>query len=155
MTSGSRTVFIDTPKIIGERINPTGKKKLREALKDRNFEYILEEAFAQQDKGADILDVNVGTSEVDEKEMLPEVVRQLQEAVSLPLQLDTSDPEAMERALRIYNGKPLMNSVNGKQESMAAVFPLAKKYGGVVVALALDESGIPADADGRVAISIK
>ena len=152
VTSGSRTVFIDTPKIIGERINPTGKKKLREALKDRNFEYILEEAFAQQDKGADILDVNVGTSEVDEKEMLPEVVRQLQEAVSLPLQLDTSDPEAMERALRIYNGKPLMNSVNGKQESMAAVFPLAKKYGGVVVALALDESGIPADADGRVAI---
>ena len=110
---------------------------------------------AQQDHGAHVLDVNVGLPEIDEPSVMEEVVQELQSIIDLPLQIDTSDIEAMERALRIYNGKPLINSVNGKQETMKAVFPLVKKYGGVVVALELDEGGIPETAEGRIAIAKK
>lgn len=143
------------PIIIGERINPTGKSKFKQALRDHNLEYILNEGVVQQDHGAHVLDVNVGLPEIDEPAMMEEVVRELQSIIDLPLQLDTSDPEAMERGLRVYNGKALINSVNGKEESMRAVFPLVKKYGGVVVALALDENGIPETAEGRMEIARK
>ena len=144
-----------TPVLIGERINPTGKSKFKQALRDRNIEYILREGVTQQDHGAHVLDVNVGLPEIDEPSMMEEVVRELQSVIDLPLQIDTSDIAAMERALRIYNGKALINSVNGKEESMRVVFPLVKKYGGVVVALTLDESGIPETADGRIEIAKK
>ena len=143
------------PVLIGERINPTGKKKLKEALRAGDIDHILSLAEKQENEGAQILDVNVGLPEIDEAEMLSLVVREIQSVSSLPLQIDTGDPAAMERALRLYNGKALLNSVSGKEESMAAVFPLAKKYGGVVVALTLDESGIPETADGRVEIAKK
>lgn len=144
-----------SPILIGERINPTGKKLLKAALREGNADYILQEGIAQQESGAHVLDVNVGIPEIDEKTVLPNVVCRLQEVVDLPLQIDTSDPEAMECALRRYNGKAMVNSVNGKEESMAQVFPLVKKYGGVVVALTLDENGIPQNAGGRVAIAKK
>ena len=141
------------PVLIGERINPTGKPKLKAALREHRLEYILEEAVKQQQAGAQILDVNIGLPEIDEPALLREVVQEVQGVTDAPLQLDTSDPQAMERAMRIYNGKPLVNSVNGKQESMNAVFPLVKKYGGAVIALTLDEQGIPETADGRVQIA--
>lgn len=156
VSSFAQAVVIDKdPVIIGERINPTGKSKFKQALKDHNLEYILREGVAQQDHGAHILDVNVGLPEIDEPSMMEEVVKELQSIIDLPLQIDTSNIEAMERAMRIYNGKPMINSVNGKQESMEAVFPLVKKYGGVVVALALDETGIPETAEGRIQIAKK
>lgn len=143
------------PVLIGERINPTGKPKLKQALREHNLEYLLREAVMQQERGARVLDVNVGLPGIDEPSMMEEVIRELQGVMDLPLQIDTSDISAMERAMRIYNGKPLINSVNGKQESMEEVFPLVKKYGGVVVALALDEGGIPEDSDGRIRIAKK
>ena len=145
--------FGNSPVLIGERINPTGKKKFKEALKANDMDYILKEGIAQQEKGVHILDVNVGLPEINEVKMLTDAVCELQAIINLPLQIDTSDPVAMESALRRYNGKAMINSVNGKKESMEAVFPLAKKYGGLVVALTLDESGIPADAEGRFAIA--
>ncbi|MDD3253133.1 MAG: homocysteine S-methyltransferase family protein [Lachnospiraceae bacterium] len=144
-----------SPVLIGERINPTGKSKFKQALRDHNLEYILREGVNQQDHGAHILDVNVGLPEIDEPAMMVEVVQELQSIIDLPLQLDTSDAKAMEAAMRIYNGKPLINSVNGKAESMHQIFPLVKKYGGVVVALALDESGIPETAEGRIEVAKK
>lgn len=146
-------VFGEKPILIGERINPTGKKRFREALKAGDMDYILKEGIAQEEQGAHILDVNVGLPEIDEISMLTAAVRELQTVTALPLQIDSSNPAAMEAALRCYNGKALVNSVSGKQESMNAVFPLVKKYGGLVVALTLDESGIPATAEGRVAIA--
>ena len=146
-------VFGETPILMGERINPTGKKRFREALKAGDMDYILKEGIAQEEQGAHILDVNVGLPEIDETAMLTAAVRELQTVTALPLQIDSSDPAAMEAALRCYNGKALVNSVSGKQESMDAVFPLVKKYGGLVVALTLDEAGIPATAEGRVAIA--
>ena len=145
----------DVPIIIGERINPTGKSKFKQALKEHNMDYILKEAITQQDKGAHILDVNVGLPDIDEVSMLTEAVQDIQSIVNLPLQLDTVNVKALERAMRIYNGKPMVNSVNGKQESMDAIFPLVKKYGGVVVGLTLDENGIPETAEGRLAIAGK
>ena len=145
--------FDETPVLIGERINPTGKKRLKEALRAGDMQYVLREGIGQQERGAHVLDVNVGLPEIDEVQVLQNVVRELQAVVDLPLQIDTADPAAMEAALRVYNGKAMINSVNGKAESMAAVFPLAKKYGGLVVALTLDESGIPATAEGRVEIA--
>ena len=135
------------PVVIGERINPTGKSKFKEALRTHNMEYILREGVIQQEHGAQVLDVNVGLPEIDEPAMMEEAVRELQSIIDLPLQIDTADGRALERALRVYNGKPLVNSVNGKKESMETVFPLVKKYGGTVVALTLDESGIPATAE--------
>ncbi len=158
IASFSRTVEIGRaarPVIIGERINPTGKKRFKQALVDHDIDYIVNQGLQQEDAGADVLDVNVGTPEIDEVALLDEVVCRLQSVLALPLQIDTSNPEAMERALRHYNGKALINSVNGKQEVMAEVFPLVKKYGGVVVALALDEGGIPDNADDRIRIAEK
>ena len=152
---GSCISFGRKPVIIGERINPTGKKKLKQALKDGDFDYILKEGIMQQEKGAHILDVNVGLPDIDEVAVMEKVVTELQSVTSLPLQIDTVLPEAMERAMRIYNGKPMINSVNGKQESMDQVFPLVQKYGGVVVALTIDEDGIPDTAEGRLAIAEK
>ena len=143
------------PTIIGERINPTGKKRFQQALREGDMPYIIRQGIEQKDAGADILDVNVGLPGVDETAMLPRVVAELQAVLDLPLQLDTSDPAALEAALRRYNGKPLVNSVNGKAESMAAVLPLVAKYGGVLVCLCLDESGIPETAEGRLAVAEK
>lgn len=154
VSSFSQAVEIGkAPVIIGERINPTGKSKFKAALRENNIEYILAEGLAQEDNGAHILDVNVGLPEIDEPEMMARVVTRLQSVLALPLQIDTSNIEAMERGMRLYNGKPMINSVNGKAESMRAVFPLVKKYGGVVVGLTLDENGIPDTAEGRVAIA--
>ena len=152
---GQAVILDDMPRIIGERINPTGKKKFKEALKNEDMDYILKEAITQQDKGAHILDVNVGLPDIDEVAMMEKVVKELQSVTSLPLQIDTVDGKAMERAMRIYNGKPMINSVNGKQVSMDEVFPLIRKYGGVVVGLTIDEEGIPKDAEDRVRVAGK
>ena len=146
-------VFDNQPILIGERINPTGKKRFKQALIDEDMDYILTEGVRQQEQGVHLLDVNVGIPDVDEPHLLEKTVCGLQAVLDLPLQVDTAAADAMERALRRYNGKAMVNSVNGKQSSMAAVFPLVKKYGGVVVALTLDEDGIPATAEGRVAIA--
>ncbi len=145
--------FKDAPVLIGERINPTGKKRFKQALLDKDMNYILAEGIRQQEKGAHILDVNVGLPGIDEVQMLTDAVTGLQAVCDLPLQIDTADVAAMESALRRYNGKALINSVNGKQESMQSIFPLVKKYGGAVIALTLDEQGIPATAQGRVEIA--
>lgn len=147
--------FEETPVLIGERINPTGKKRFKQALIEHDIDYILAEGIKQHEAKADILDVNVGIPDIDEIEMLTSAVYNLQTVTDLPLQIDTSNALAMEKALRIYNGKAMINSVNGKKESMEAVFPLAKKYGGVVVALTLDENGIPDTALGRLEIAKK
>ncbi len=147
--------FNNAPILIGERINPTGKKRLKEALLCENMDYILEEGSKQEEAGAHVLDVNVGLPEIDEKRLLTRAVCELQAVIELPLQIDTSNAEAMEAALRRYNGKALINSVNGKTEVMDKIFPLAKKYGGAIIALTLDEDGIPADAEGRVKIARK
>ena len=156
VASRGQTVELGThPVVIGERINPTGKKRLRLALEQGDMAYVLNEAIAQEERGAQILDVNVGTPGVDEAALLEKTVQELQAVTDLPLQLDTADPAAMERALRAYNGRAMINSVNGKQEVMDAVFPLVKKYGGVLVALTLDEKGIPETAEGRLAIARK
>ena len=156
VSSYGKAAFLgEKPLIIGERINPTGKKKFKQALKDHDMDYILREAISQQDHGAHILDVNVGLPDIDEVEMMREVVMNLQSITSLPLQIDTVDQQAMEAAMRIYNGKPMVNSVNGKQESMDQVFPLIKKYGGAVVALTIDEDGIPQTVEKRVEIAGK
>ena len=156
VASYSKAVFLDNrPVIIGERINPTGKKKFKEALKNQDIDYILNEAFSQTEAGADILDVNVGLPEIDECSTMEKAVKAISSAVNLPLQIDSSDPKTLERALRIYNGKPMVNSVNGKQESLDEILPIVKKYGGVLVGLCLDENGIPSDAEGRVEIARK
>ena len=143
------------PVIIGERINPTGKPKFKDALRQNDIDYILREGIAEEEHGAHILDVNVGLPEIDEVNMMTRVVTALQSVTSLPLQIDTVDPEALEKALRLYNGKALINSVNGKEESLEAVLPLAAKYGGVLIALTLDEKGVPETAEGRLAIAEK
>ena len=145
--------FANAPLLIGERINPTGKKRFKQALVEGDMDYIVNEGISQQEKGVHILDVNVGLPDIDEPTLLCEAVERLQAVIHLPLQIDTADPIAMEAVLRRYNGKALVNSVSGKRESMEAVFPLVKKYGGTVIALTLDEEGIPATAEGRVAIA--
>ena len=143
------------PTLIGERINPTGKPKFKQALRDKNIGYIINEGISQQEKGVQILDVNVGLPEIDEDEMLTTAVKELQSVLDLPLQLDSVKASSLEKAMRVYNGKPLVNSVNGKQESMDAILPLVKKYGGCVIALTIDENGIPDSAEGRCAIAEK
>ena len=153
VSSYTHAVDFDKPLLIGERINPTGKKRFRQALIDGDAGYILNEGLVQQEKGVQILDVNVGIPEIDERMELVRYVEELQAVTDLPLQIDTADAVALERAMRRYNGKPMVNSVNGKKESMDAVFPLVKKYGGVVVALTLDERGIPESAEERVEIA--
>lgn len=147
------TLFGEDPILIGERINPTGKKRFQRALLESDMTYILNEGIRQQENGAHLLDVNVGIPEIDEPTLLAQVVCELQAVCDLPLQIDTANPVAMEAALRRYNGKAMVNSVNGKKESMHAVFPLVKKYGGLVVALTLDETGIPDTVQGRVDIA--
>lgn len=154
--SYSKAVYLGNgPVIVGERINPTGKKKFQQALRDKNINYILDEAFSQRDAGADILDVNVGLPEIDECEMMQRAVNALTQAVNLPLQLDSSDPVTIENTLRRYNGKPMINSVNGKEESLEAILPIVQKYGGVLVGLCLDENGIPETAEGRIKVAEK
>ncbi len=140
-------------RVIGERINPTGKKRLQQALLDDDLDYIVDLAVQQMDAGADMLDVNVGHPGVDEVKMLPRAVKAIQAAVDLPLQLDSSNPDALAAGLRVYNGKAAVNSVNGKEESLAKVLPIVKQYGAAVVGLTLDENGIPDTAEGRVAIA--
>lgn len=141
--------------IIGERINPTGKKRFKQALRENDIQYILGEGLRQEDQGAHILDVNVGLPEIDEPGMMETVVKELQSVTGLPLQIDTTDIDALERAMRIYNGKPMINSVNGKDEVIREVMPLVAKYGGVLVSLVLDEGGIPDNADDRIRIAEK
>ncbi len=154
VSSYSHAVEIgNEPVLIGERINPTGKKRFKQALLENDIAYILTEGLNQQEKGVHILDVNVGLPGIDEREMLKTVLTELQAVTYLPLQIDTASPEAMEAALRLYNGKPMINSVNGKQESLDAILPLAKKYGGVLVALTLDEDGIPDSTEERIEIA--
>ncbi len=145
--------FGDDPVLIGERINPTGKPRFKEALRAHDIDYILREGLSEEERGVHVLDVNVGLPEIDEDGVLCEVVCALQAVCALPLQIDTASPAAMERALRLYNGKPMINSVNGKRESLDAILPLAKKYGGLIVALTLDENGIPEKAEERVLIA--
>lgn len=153
-TSASKTiVFDDEVKIIGERINPTGKKNLEVALKENNIDYILREAILQQETGSHILDINVGLPEVDEKYMMVKVISEIQSVLPTPLQIDSSKKEVIEAAARIYNGKPIINSVNGKKSSMDDIFPIVKKYGALVIALTLDEDGIPTTAEKRVEIA--
>ena len=146
-------VRLDGVRVIGERINPTGKKRFQQALLENDLDYIVDVAIAQMDAGAEILDVNVGHPGVDEVAMLPRVVKKLQEAVDLPLQLDSSNPDALEAGLRVYNGKPAVNSVNGKPEVLERILPMVRKYGAAVVGLTLDEEGLPDTAEKRVAIA--
>ena len=158
VSSNTKVVYFGGPNIpvlIGERINPTGKKKFKEALRAGDIPYIIHQGMEQEEAGAQVLDVNVGLPEIDEKEMMLRVLEELQNVTTLPLQIDTTKPDVMEAALRRYNGKAMINSVNGKQEIMDAVFPLVKKYGGLVVALTLDEDGIPEDSARRVEIARK
>ena len=153
--SATRCVTIDTVRVIGERINPTGKKRFQQALRDGDLDYILQQAVQQADAGADILDVNVGLPGLDEAQLLPRVVKRLQAVVDLPLQLDSVDPRALENALRVYNGKAIVNSVNGEDKVLDAILPLVKRYGAAVIGLTLDENGIPPIAEERVAIAKK
>lgn len=155
VASYSKSVDLSEGAVIGERINPTGKKLMKEALRNKDMDYVLRQGITQTEAGAHILDVNMGLPEIDEKEMLCSGVYELQSVLPVPLQLDSGDAEAMEAALRLYNGKAMINSVNGKEKSMKEVFPLAKKYGGVVVCLCLDEDGIPSTAQGRIVIAKK
>ena len=158
VSSNTKVVYFggpNRPVLIGERINPTGKKKFKEALRAGDIPYIIHQGMEQEEAGAQVLDVNVGLPEIDEKEMMLRVLEELQNVTTLPLQIDTTKPDVMEAALRRYNGKAMINSVNGKQEIMDAVFPLVKKYGGLVVALTLDEDGIPEDSARRVEIAKK
>lgn len=156
VSSYARAVELgEQPVIIGERINPTGKARFKQALRENDMDYILKEGMSQAEKGAHILDVNVGLPEINECTMMVNAVTALQSVTDIPLQIDTTDPVAMEQALRIYNGKAMINSVNGKADSMHTVFPLAAKYGGVIVALTLDENGIPSTAEGRIRIAEK
>mgnify|MGYP001088180279 CR=1 FL=1 len=153
--SATSTVIVDQPRVVGERINPTGKKVFKQALLDNDMDYILGQALEQTGAGADILDVNVGLPGIDEREMMITAVKSLQSVVDVPLQLDSTIPEVLEAALRVYNGKPIVNSVNGEENSLNNVLPLVKKYGACVVGLALDENGIPKTAPERVAIAKK
>lgn len=158
VSSNTKVVYFggsNRPVLIGERINPTGKKKFKEALRAGDIPYIIHQGMEQEEAGAQVLDVNVGLPEIDEKEMMLRVLEELQNVTTLPLQIDTTKPDVMEAALRRYNGKAMINSVNGKQEIMDTVFPLVKKYGGLVVALTLDEDGIPEDSERRVEIARK
>lgn len=149
------TVVIDCPRIIGERINPTGKKRFKEALKSNDIDYILSQAVEQSEAGAELLDVNVGLPGIDERDMMIRTIKAIQSITNLPLQIDSTDPEVLDAALRVYNGKPIVNSVNGEEKSLRTILPLVKKYGAAVVGLTLDENGIPKTADERFAIAEK
>ncbi|NLD19281.1 MAG: dihydropteroate synthase [Clostridiales bacterium] len=151
--SSTDVVCVDHITVIGERLNPTGKKRLKQALIDQDFGYILTQAIEQADAGADILDVNVGVPRLDDVKVFPEVIKKLQSVTGLPLQIDSSNPAAIEAALRVYNGKAIVNSVNGEKKVMDAIFPIVKKYGAAVIGLTLDDNGIPKTAEERLAIA--
>lgn len=158
ISSNTQIVYFgadNPPVLIGERINPTGKKKFKEALRNNDIAYIIHQGLEQEKAGAQVLDVNVGLPEIDEKQMMLSVMTELQSVTNLPLQIDTTEPKVMEAALRRYNGKPMVNSVNGKQQVMNEIFPLVQKYGGLVVALTLDEDGIPESSKKRIEIAQK
>ncbi len=145
-----RCVEVNGITVVGERINPTGKKRLQQALREGDSAYACAQAVAQAEAGAELLDVNAGLPDIDEPATLEMLVRELQSITDLPLQLDSSNKDALARALRIYNGKPIVNSVNGEQKVLDSILPLCKKYGAAVVGLALDEHGIPKTAEGRL-----
>lgn len=153
--SYSKAVIIDGVRVIGERINPTGKKLFKEALKNENLDYILREAIAQIEAGADILDVNVGLPEINEEEMIVKVIKEVQSISPIPLQVDSTDPKVVEAALRVYNGKAILNSVNGEDKILDSLLPLVKKYGAAVVGLTLDERGLPTSKEERIEIAEK
>ncbi|KEJ00977.1 homocysteine methyltransferase [Clostridium botulinum A2B7 92] len=153
--SSTKAVLIDGVKIIGERINPTGKKLFKEALRNNDTDYILKEAISQVECGADILDVNVGLPEINEEETMKKVIKEIQSIIDTPLQIDSNNPKVIEKALRVYNGKAIVNSVNGEEEVLDSVLPLIKKYGAAVVGLTLDDKGIPKKAEERLKIAEK
>ena len=153
--SASNSVIIDCPRIIGERINPTGKKRFKQALQEHDLDYICNQAIEQIEAGAEILDVNVGLPGIDEKEMMVSAVRAVQGICDTPLQIDSSIPEVLDAALRVYSGKPIVNSVNGEEKSLETILPIVAKYGAAVVGLCLDENGIPKTVEGRVKIAEK
>lgn len=153
VSSGTDALEIDGVKVIGERINPTGKKRFKQALIDEDIDYILSLAIEQVDAGASILDVNVGTLNIDEPKMMTKVVKAIQSVVDVPLQIDSSDLKAIEAGLRVYNGKPIVNSVNGEKEKLETILPLVKKYGASIVGLTIDEDGIPTTSEKRIAIA--
>lgn len=151
--SAAKAVYFDDTVVIGERLNPTGKKMLQAALRKQDMDYVLREAIKQQEQGAHVLDVNMGLPDIDEVAMLKKAVKEVQGMVNLPLQIDSSNVQALEEACRIYNGKPLINSVNGKKESLEAILPIAKKYGACILGLTLDENGIPSTAEERLEVA--
>lgn len=151
--SASTAVYFDDTVVIGERLNPTGKKMLQAALRKEDMDYVLREAIKQQEQGAHVLDVNMGLPDIDEVVMLKRAIMEVQGMVNLPLQIDSSNVQALEEACRIYNGKPLINSVNGKKESLEAILPIAKKYGACILGLTLDEKGIPNTAEERFEVA--
>ena len=151
--SSQTAVFFDDVRVIGERLNPTGKKLLQQALRDDNMDYVLRLALEQKEEGAHILDVNMGLPDIDEVAMLTKAIKQIQGVIDLPLQIDSSNVAALESGARIYNGKPLINSVNGKKESLETILPIAKKYGAAVLGLTLDEKGIPESAEERLEVA--
>jgi len=151
----SKKVLIDGVKIIGERINPTGKKSFKEALRKNDIDYILREAISQVEAGADILDVNIGLPDIDEEELIVKVIKEIQSILDVPLQIDSTNPRAIEKALRVYNGKAIVNSVNGDEKNLESILPIVKKYGAAVVGLTLDENGIPSTAEERFKIAEK
>ena len=153
MCSATNCAAIDHVTVIGERINPTGKKRLKQALIEEDYDYLLSQAVQQADAGAQVLDVNVGIPDIEEARVLPAVVKKIQAVTDLPLQIDSSDPAAIEAALRVYNGKAIVNSVNGEEKSLSSILPVVKKYGAAVVGLTLDENGIPSKAEDRLAIA--
>lgn len=153
--SSTKVVYIDGVKVIGERINPTGKKAMKQALMDRDFDYIATQTIEQTEAGADILDVNTGLPQIDERQMLTDTVKYIQSITDLPLQIDCSKPEAIESALRYYNGKPIVNSVNAEEKSLSAILPLVAKYGASVVGLTIDEKGVPETVEERVRLAEK
>lgn len=156
ITSGTDTVILDEKvRFIGERINPTGKKHYKQELKEKSVNYIQSEAVKQKDEGAAVIDLNVGLPEINEIEIITKAVKAIQKVVQIPISIDSSNPEAIEAGARIYNGKPIINSVNGKEETMKMIFPIVKKYGGCVIALTIDENGIPGSAEGRFKIAEK
>lgn len=151
----SKALIIDEIKIVGERINPTGKKLLKEALKNKDMNYVLKEAIDQMEEGADILDINVGLPDIDEGDMIAKVIKEIQSVLDIPLQIDSNDPEVIEKALRVYNGKAIVNSVNGEEKSLNKILPIIKKYGAAVIGLTFDEKGIPLKAEERFNIAKK
>ena len=153
VTSGSKIVYIENVKIIGERLNPTGKKALKEAIINEDYDYMINMAISEEENGADILDVNMGLPKIDEVEMMVNVVRKIQEFTNIPLQIDSSNPKAIEVACRYYNGVPLINSVNGNADVLETILPIAKKYGAMVIGLTLDKEGVPKTADKRIEIA--